>query len=73
MKSELIFASFVAIIVAILEITVPETIKPVLIPVLVISLVMSILVTRFIPISFKVFVSPAIAFMTVFISSTLIA
>jgi len=73
MKSELILASFIAIIVAILEITIPETIKPILIPVLIISLILSILVTRFIPTSYKLFTSPAIAFITVFISASLIS
>jgi len=73
MKSELIFASSVAIIVAILDISVPEKIKPKLFPIILISFFAAFLLQNWIPVTFQKFTIPAIAFITTFISSILLS
>lgn len=72
MKSALIFASIIAIIVGILDISLPEKIKPHAVPVIVVSFILGMLIQRFIPSTFKSFTTPITAFVTVFFASLLL-
>ena len=72
MKSALIFASIIAIIVGILDISLPEKIKPHAIPVIVVSFIIGLFIQRFIPSTYKSFTTPLTAFITVFFASIII-
>ena len=72
MKSALIFAAIIAILVGVLDISLPEKIKPHAISILVISFIVGLFIQNFIPTTFKSFTTPITAFITVFLASILI-
>ena len=72
MRAALIFATIIAIIVGILDISVPEEIKPRAVPVIGVSFILAFILQRFIPTTFKSFITPIIAFITVFLSTLLL-
>tara|TARA_B110000977_G_scaffold170460_1_gene221200 strand:+ start:226 stop:447 length:222 start_codon:yes stop_codon:yes gene_type:complete len=69
MKSALIFASIIAIIVGILEVSLPEDIKQRSVPILIGSFIVGLFIQRFVPTTFKSFTTPITAFVTIFVAS----